>query len=141
LEDQQGSVITSIESLQGANETILIVDDEPLLLELGYSMISELGYRVSTVPSGEEALEYLRDHHVDVVILDMMMEPGINGVETFRNIIKLHPKQKAIIVSGFSINDEIREALDLGVCMCLTKPYSMQQIADAVQRTLLGNCM
>ncbi|MBU1565828.1 MAG: response regulator [Proteobacteria bacterium] len=121
--------------LQGNNEKLLVVDDEPLLLRIAERMLGELGYRVVTVSSGEKAIEYLRSNAVDAVILDMVMEPGINGRETYEQIVQIHPGQKAMIVSGYAVNDDIRAAMQLGVATFLKKPYSMAELAHALQLT------
>lgn len=121
--------------LQGNNETVLVVDDEPLLLRIAERMLNELGYRVVTVPSGEKAIEYLRSNAVDVVVLDMVMEPGINGRQTYEHIVRIYPGQKAMIVSGYAINDDIRAAMQLGVATFLKKPYSIAELAHALHLT------
>lgn len=125
-----------VEDYKGNGERILVVDDEPLLMDIGYDMLCELGYLVTKVRSGEEAVAYVATNHVDAVVLDMVMEPGINGLETYQQILKIHPKQKAMLVSGFAMNDDIRAALDLGVSTFLKKPYTMRQFGEALQFTL-----
>jgi YesN/AraC family two-component response regulator len=91
---------------------------------------------VKTVSSGEEAVAFLRQKSVDVVILDMVMEPGMNGKQTYEQIIKINPGQKAMLVSGFAMNDDIRAALDLGVSTFLKKPYTMEELANSLHKTL-----
>jgi len=121
--------------LQGTG-VILVVDDEALQCEIAEKMLGSLGYTVSTVSSGEDALEYLREHSVDLVVLDMLMEPGINGRETYSEIIKLHPEQKAIIASGFSESDDVKATLQHGAGEFIKKPYSMEHIGKAVKKEL-----
>ncbi len=127
----------SLANLQG-NGTILVVDDEPLQREIAEKMLSSLGYTVTMVSSGEEAIEYLQEHFVDLVLLDMLMEPGINGYETYVEIIKLHPGQKAVIASGFSESNAVLDAKVLGVGTFIKKPYSMEELARAILQELQG---
>lgn len=119
-------------SVQGNNEYILVVDDEPVLRDIACQMLTGLGYRVDTVDNGEAALLFLRTQTVDLVILDMYMDPGINGCETYERIIGLFPDQKALITSGYSKSDDVKKALRLGVGSFLEKPYSTEQLSRAV---------
>jgi CheY-like chemotaxis protein len=86
----------------GNGESILVVDDVKEQREIASKILSQLGYSVKTAESGEQALELLKRNPVDLVVLDMIMVPGIDGLETYERIIELHPKQKAIIASGYS---------------------------------------
>ena len=125
----------SLSDLQGAG-TILVVDDEQLQRNLAEQMLSTLGYTVHAVSSGEQAVEFLQTDKVDLVFLDMVMEPGMNGCQTYEKIIALHPGQKAIIVSGFSEYELTKKAQDLGAGGYVRKPYSMEKIARAVKKEL-----
>ncbi len=117
-------------------ESVLVVDDIPEQREIASLMLRKLGYRVHAVASGEAAVDYLRDHRVDILVLDMVMEPGIDGCETYRRIREIHPRQRAIIASGFSESDRVREAQRLGVGQYIQKPYTLQKIARAVRSEL-----
>ena len=122
--------------IQGRGETILVADDVAEQREIAESMLSRLGYQVAAVESGEAAVEYLKDHAVDLVILDMIMEPGIDGLETFRRILKICPEQKAIITSGYSETGRVRAAEALGVGAYVKKPYLMETIGPAIRAEL-----
>ncbi len=124
------------EILRGNGETVLVVDDEPLQREIATQILDTLGYHSLAMPSGEEAVDYLQDNAVDLILLDMIMGTGINGRETYARIIRRHPGQKALIVSGFSENDEVREALRLGVSAYLQKPYAISSLSRAVVAAL-----
>ena len=126
----------SPESYRGRGETILVVDDLEEQRELAKRMLSLIGYRVTTVSSGEEAVAYLRTHRADLLVLDMIMEPGIDGCETYRRIIEIHPQQKAIIASGFSQTERVKEAQRLGAGGYIRKPYLMERIGLAVRNEL-----
>ena len=98
----------------GSGESILVVDDVEEQREIARKILLNLGYTVTTRPSGEDAVEYIRSHNTDLVILDMIMHPGMDGLDTFKRILEMHPDQKAIISSGFSETDRLREAQRLG---------------------------
>ncbi len=121
---------------RGRGERILVVDDEESVRELARTILSHLGYRPAAVASGEEAVNYLKFHEVDLVILDMIMEPGMDGLETFRRIIASRPGQKAIIASGYAENDRVRKALALGAGRFIKKPYTVEELARVVQAEL-----
>jgi len=125
-----------LEKQTGDGERILVVDDEPQLLDIAGRMLGVLGYDVVCVSSGEEAVTYLQSHRADLVLFDMLMEPGINGRQTYEQILRLHPGQKAVVVSGFAKNDEVTATLKLGACEFLKKPYSMEELGRAVRKGL-----
>ena len=92
----------------GRGEHILVVDDVEGQRLLASAMLEGLGYKVNTVASGEEAVEFVKQQPVDLLILDMIMDPGIDGLETYRRILEICKDQKAIIVSGFSETDRVQ---------------------------------
>jgi CheY-like chemotaxis protein len=118
------------------NEAILVVDDVAEQRDIARKMLSRLGYGVATVASGEEAVAYLKDRRVDLVVLDMIMPPGIDGLEAYRRIIAIHPGQKAVIASGFSENERVAALQRLGAGEYLRKPYTLEKIGLAVRREL-----
>ena len=134
IESEQISV--SISEYLGKGEAILIVDDVSLQRELACRMLSKLNYRVKTAASGEEAIEYLKMNKADLIVLDMIMEPGIDGLETYETILKLNPVQKAIIVSGFSESDRARKAQAIGAGAYIPKPYVLERLGMAVRKEL-----
>lgn len=123
-------------SYKGRDESVLIVDDIQEQREVATSILSKLEYRVKAVASGEDAVDYLKTQTADVLILDMLMEPGIDGLETYRRVLKTHPQQKAIIVSGFSETARVREALELGIGAYIQKPYTLERIGMALRKVL-----
>ena len=124
--------------IKGKQEKILVVDDEPLQLEIARHILEELNYQIETVSSGEEAIKWLQEQAADLIILDMIMDPGINGCETFAQIRILRPQQKAIIVSGFSKNEEIKKAQKIGAGTFVKKPYSIEELGLAVKQELMA---
>ena len=128
----------SLPALKGNGETILVVDDVKEQRDLAASILKKLDYRVSTASNGADAVNMVReDKHVDIVILDMIMNPGIDGLETFRQIRAIKPDQKAIIVSGYSESDRVRAARRLGAGAYIRKPYLIGNLAQAVKKELL----
>jgi len=120
----------------GQGEHILIVDDVEEQREIAAAMLTGLGYTVSTVSSGMEAAQHTRSHPTDLVILDMILGSGMDGLETYRKLLEISPGQKAVIASGFSESDRVRECVKLGAGTYIRKPYSMEKIGLAVHREL-----
>jgi PAS domain S-box-containing protein len=126
----------SLSDYMGKGESIFVVDDVREQRELVVAMLNKLNYRVTSVSSGEEAIETAKIQQPDLLILDMIMDPGIDGFETYRRFLELHPGQKAIIVSGFSETERVSQALDLGAGAFVKKPYTLEKIGQAVRREL-----
>ena len=118
--------------LIGNGETILIVDDESRQRTIACRMLESLGYEPSAVASGEEAIDYMKSHSVDLIVLDMIMEPGIDGRQTYEQIVKERPGQKAIIASGYAESDDVRMAQTLGAGEYLKKPYTLEDLGKSV---------
>jgi PAS domain S-box-containing protein len=128
----------AIESIMGDGQTILVVDDVPEQREIASAMLDRLGYGAVTVDSGEAAVAYLQDHDVDLVLLDMIMAPGIDGLETYRRISAFKPGQKAVIASGYSETERVKALQRMGVNAYLKKPYSIEKIGTIVKQSLLA---
>lgn len=121
------------EKIYGNGETILIVDDVRSQREMLSHILELLKYKTISFGSGEEAIEYLKKNSVDLIVLDMIMDPGINGRVTYEIIKKIHPEQKAIIVSGFAETEDVKETLKMGAGRFLEKPVSMTEFGLAVK--------
>jgi len=117
-------------------ERILVVDDVPEQREITERMLRKLGYRVASVPSGEAAVDYVQSNPADLLVLDMILEPGIDGLETYRRIISIRPGQKAIIASGFSESERVKALQSLGAGAYIRKPYTLETIGLAVRKEL-----
>jgi PAS domain S-box-containing protein len=118
---------------RGNGETVLVVDDDPLQLRIAERTLTQLNYKVKTAESGEHAVEYIKDHPQDILVVDMVMT-GIDGVETLRRVRALYPEQRSIIFSGFAPTQEVEEARALGALVFLPKPFSLTALAAAVHR-------
>jgi two-component system, cell cycle sensor histidine kinase and response regulator CckA len=122
--------------VQSGNERILVVDDDHLQRQVLQTGLSRLGYRVGVVDNGEEALAYLSEEEVDLVLLDMVMPGGIDGTETYRRIRATWPQQRAILISGYAETDRVELARALGVGAYLRKPLTLGALAKTVREEL-----
>jgi CheY-like chemotaxis protein len=125
-----------IEQYMGKGESVLVVDDIADQRDIAAGLLTRLGYQVHVVSSGEEAVEYLKRNKADILVLDMIMPPGIDGLETYQRVLEINPKQKAIIASGFSETERVREAQKLGAGAYVKKPYVMEKIGMAIRDEL-----
>jgi PAS domain S-box-containing protein len=125
-----------LEALKGRGETILVVDDVEAQRRIAAEILTKLEYRVLTAANGPEALQAVKSQAVDLLLLDMIMEPGWDGLTTYEEILKINPHQKAIIASGFSESKRVRQALELGAGTYLKKPYSLAGIGLALRQVL-----
>ena len=117
-------------------ESILVVDDVKEQRELAVSILEWLGYQVEARSSGEEAVECLKNKKVDLVVLDVITEPGIDGLETYRRMLEIKPEQEAIVMSGFSETDRVKGALKMGAGAFVRKPYIFEKIGLAIHKEL-----
>ncbi len=124
------------EILTGNGEHVLVVDDEPHLRDIASQMLHSLGYNVESVCSGELAVQFVKEKPVDLLVIDMLMEPGMNGRQTYEAILKLYPDQKAVVVSGFSESDDVKTTLQLGASGFIKKPYSLESLGRVIRRAL-----
>jgi CheY-like chemotaxis protein len=129
---------TPMDRYRGAGESVLVVDDIKEQRDLATFMLKRLGYRVDTVASGAEAVKYIRETPVDILVLDMILESEMDGLETYRQILAIAPNQKTIIASGFSESERVLEAQRLGAGRYIRKPYRMEQIGMALREELAG---
>ena len=123
----------------GKYESILVVDDVEEQRQIASSILSQLGYSVKTVSCGEAAVDYLKKSSVDLLVLDMIMDPGMDGLETYKQVLSLHPHQKAVIASGYSETDRIKEAQRLGAGEYIKKPYTIEKISSTIKSEFARN--
>jgi len=126
----------SMKTYMGKGESVLVIDDVSEQREIASSILTKLGYCVIALPSGEDALDYLGDHSADVIVLDMIMDPGMDGLDTYRRISALHPGQKAVIASGYSETQRVRQTQQLGAGEYIKKPYTIENLGLTVKREL-----
>lgn len=128
-EEQQVELLPGIES-------VLIVDDDKIQRDVTSEMLASLGYRVDAVASGEEAVAYCRERPVDLLLLDMVIPPGIDGAETYQRVVDQRPGQRAILLSGFAETNRVRVAQALGAGRFLRKPVLLAVLSQAVRGEL-----
>jgi PAS domain S-box-containing protein len=136
-ETQTAKTDFNLNAYKGRGETLLVVDDIKEQRDMASQMLSRLGYRVATVKSGEEAVTFVENQNVDLVILDMIMDPGIDGLETYTRLLEVYPGIKAVIASGFSQTERIQAAQELGAGAYLKKPYTLEKLATVVRQELM----
>jgi CheY-like chemotaxis protein len=131
--EQQADI--SLDQCKGNNERILVIDDVPDQRTLASVLLKSLGYDVRTVSSGEEAVEYIKQNPIDLLVLDMIMDPGIDGCETYQRIVKIRPT-RAVIVSGYAETERVKETQKLGAGSFVKKPYTLLNLGLAVHTEL-----
>lgn len=136
--DDGGGNNFEINEYMGNGETVLVVDDIEEQRKIASDSLKLLGYTPLSVASGEKAISFTRNHPVDLILLDMKMEPGIDGLQTYMEILETYPGQKAIIASGFSESDRVKETLRLGAGQYIRKPYTLKKLALALNQELSG---
>lgn len=134
LEAEPGDTPTL--TYRGKGEEILVVDDVETQRDIASMFLSQLEYKVHTVSSGEEAIRFVQDHPVDLIMLDMVMDPGMDGLDTYKQVLALYPGQKAIVASGFSETDRVKEAQRLGAGPYIRKPYTLEKLAKTIRQEL-----
>jgi PAS domain S-box-containing protein len=127
---------TGLPVSEGSGQRILVVDDGNDQREVACQLLNRLGYEAIALASGEAALQYLSNHPVDMLMLDMLMEPGIDGLETFRRAKALKGLIPTIIASACPRTGKIVDALEEGARAYLKKPYTMEQLAQTVSDVL-----
>ena len=119
---------------RGGSETVLVVDDEEVIRDLGERILTGSGYRVLAAVNGKEALEVYgpRRKEISLVILDLIM-PDMGGKQCLDEILKIDPQARVLIASGYSVNGPTREALSAGAKGFVNKPYDMRELLATVR--------
>ncbi|MCX5828967.1 MAG: response regulator [Deltaproteobacteria bacterium] len=129
--------MTANEDKTRQKETILLVDDEPMNLDVTRELLESLGYRVYLAASGQKALAVFMEkrEEIDLVILDMIM-PGISGGETFDRLRKIDPGVRVLLSSGYSLMGQAQEILDRGCNGFLQKPFHLRKLSEKVREMM-----
>jgi CheY-like chemotaxis protein len=140
LPSSQKKIVSEVKlsfETQTGTDTILLVDDEPMITEVGKEMISMLGYDVLTAPSGMEALEIVetQNKRIDLFIIDMIM-PQMSGGELFDKLKSLDPDVKIMLSSGYSIDGEARKIMSRGCKGFIQKPFTVSQLGEKIREVL-----
>ena len=126
------------EALKGS-ETVLLIDDEEIVIDIGGQILERLGYRALTARSGKEAIEIYQanKNKINIVILDVIM-PDMGGGETYDRLKKINPDIKVLLSSGYSINGQASEIMNRGCNGFIQKPFNMEQLSRKI-RDILSN--
>ena len=135
---KKGKRVSKVKQKNRGFGIILVVDDRKEQREIAKRILSSLGYKVEGVESGREAINYLKKKDVDLVLLDMILEDDMDGLDTYREIINIKPGQKTVIISGYSESRRVIEAKRLGVNAFLQKPYKLVDMRLII-KTVLGD--
>jgi two-component system cell cycle sensor histidine kinase/response regulator CckA len=128
--------VIPVNEYMGDGEVVLVIDDIKEQREIATNMLRLLNYKPVEVSSGEAAIAYLKAHGADLVMLDMILPAGMNGLETYSKILEVQPKQKALIVSGYAETDLVKKVQKLGAGPYIKKPYRMETIGLAIRDVL-----
>jgi two-component system cell cycle sensor histidine kinase/response regulator CckA len=134
--EEEMKPVVDIKSAITGDESILIIDDSDEQRELAKVLLTNLGYNVTTVEDDHAAIEYLKTNRAQLVVMDMIMEVGFDGLDSYREIVKSNPGQKAIIVSGFSNTERVSAMQELGAGNYVRKPYTQTALGRAVRDEL-----
>jgi CheY-like chemotaxis protein len=115
---------------------VLVVDDSSMAREQTMQMLRSMGHIVASVPNGHEAVKYLQDRPVDLIVLDMLMEPDFDGLDTYQEILKVRPGQKVIVVSGYLESDRAQAILRAGAIALLRKPLTADALSVAMREAM-----
>ena len=121
----------------GENIRILIVDDDPGMTETLADILSDMGHDVAMAGDGYRAIELIEDNLYDVVLMDVKM-PGINGVETFKRVKRISPSTRFIMMTAYSLEDLLNEALEEGAYGIFYKPLDIDKVADLIEQAGRG---
>lgn len=125
------------EGIARGSGTILVIDDEPMILKVADHLLRALGYHVITASGGKEGLRIYRERglEIDLVILDMIM-PDMEGGEVFESLKRMNSQIKVLLSSGYSINGRAREILKRGCVGFLQKPFTLAELSQKVKDAL-----
>jgi CheY-like chemotaxis protein len=128
---------TSAATLARGRETLLLVDDEEMIIEVGQELLERLGYKVCVARSGQEAIQAYADHQQDIalVILDMVM-PNISGGETYDRLKAIDPGVKVLLSSGYSLEGQAAAILARGCNGFIQKPFRLEQISSKIREII-----
>ncbi|MFH1081631.1 MAG: response regulator [Pseudomonadota bacterium] len=126
-----------LESAVPGRETILLIDDEEIIIDVSHEILESLGYRVWTARTGQEAIDLYksRKNEIDLVILDMIM-PGMSGGDTFDRLKTINTEVKVILSTGYSLTGQAREIMARGCRGFIQKPYKIETLSQKVREVL-----
>ena len=119
--------------------TILLVDDEAIVIGVGKQMLEKLGFTVLTATNGQEALDIFKVNkdRIDLVVLDMIM-PGMGAGDTYDELRVLDPEIKVLLSSGYGVDEQTNEVLQRGCRGFIQKPFNMQVLSQKIEEVMQG---
>jgi CheY-like chemotaxis protein len=136
LPQREAEATINLDSLLGKGEKVMVIDDEEHQRTLAAAILKRLGYTPCLAETGEQAIAYLKEHPVDLLLLDLLLKPGLNGYETLKAIRLFNPTQRAVVTSGYHNHPDRERIRNLGVSRYLPKPLSLTPLAIAVQQEI-----
>jgi CheY-like chemotaxis protein len=120
-----------------AAKTVLLVDDEEIVIGVGRQMLEKLGFSVLTAKNGKEALDVYKNNQYDIdfVVLDMIM-PDMGAADTYVELQSINPAIKVLLSSGYGVDQQTNELLNRGCKGFIQKPFNMQSLSEKVEETL-----
>ena len=118
--------------------SVLIVDDDPGMIETMADILGDMGYDVAVAEDGFKAIEMVKERAYDVALMDIKM-PGINGVETFKEVKGISPSTEVIMMTAYSVEDLVREALKGGAYGIIYKPLDIARVVDLIELAEKGS--
>lgn len=116
------------------SRTILVVDDDPSITSIFEFILQQAGYNTITTSSGYECVEVIRSTQpVDIVFLDLKM-PGLSGIETYKEIQKARPHVLVVLMTGFTVDDFLKEAFELGAYGVIYKPFDVEEVLSIISK-------
>ncbi len=128
--------VPPLDDYMGSGQTVLVVDDVAEQRQIATQILTRLNYNVHAVDCGEAAVEYLRHTPADILVLDMIMGSGMDGMDTYRHVLELIPGQKAVIASGYADNERVKQTQALGAGPYVKKPYTIDKLGQAIRSEL-----
>jgi PAS domain S-box-containing protein len=125
------------EEIQKGHETVVLVDDEDMIVDVGREMLTAMGYKVLSAKGGKEAVERYNENRdeIDMVILDMIM-PDMGGGAVFDTLKEINPDAKVLLSSGYSINGQATEIIERGCDGFVQKPFDMGELSQRIRKIL-----
>jgi two-component system cell cycle sensor histidine kinase/response regulator CckA len=133
----RNKTIESTDKIAFGTETILLVDDEDMIIDVSRQLLERLGYTVLAADSGREAIEIYKKHlnEISLVIIDMIM-PDLNGGETYDELKKIDPDIKVLLASGYSLDGQAQNILNRGCKGFIQKPFNIKKLSHKIRAVL-----